>query len=350
MALVKKCRHDRSDWKSCGCAWMADVRVDGRRRYVNLGPNLSDARREYRALSERLSTGGVVPGANEEAAFVGLSTRWMAQVERRVGPNTAHSYRCAVAHADRWLGDTDVRAISAAMLAEMEGDLLAQGLSPSYVRQVRIAARQVIGFALDVGLVDEVPSMRRHRLDRNRSEPRFLTPAEVDRVVAELIEPYAAMTEFCWLTGVRPGELVGLQGSDVEGKTLHVRRTVHSRTGMTGPTKSRRNRRVDLSPRALARLPESEPDKRLWKPTYTPWLRYWHDALTRCGIERCGLHALRHSNASLRIAAGQDLVYIADQLGHSNAGFTLKVYGHLLERPESQAARLDEAATHLAAP
>ena len=348
MALVKKCRHQRSEWPTCGCTWMADIRVDGRRRYVNLGRNLSDARREHRALVERLASGTVAPVADDEAAFVVLSRRWMAQAERRVGPNTAHAYRCAIAHADRWLGDTDVRAITPAMLAEMEADLLAQGSSPSYVRQVRIATRQVIGFAADLGLVEEVPSMRRHRLDRNRSEPRFLNPAEVERVIADLVAPYDAMTEFAWLTGVRPGELVGLEGRDVEGQTIHVRRTVHTRTGAVGPTKSRRNRTVDLSPRALARLPQVEPSERLWDRTYTPWLRYWHDSLTRCGIERCGLHALRHSNASLRIRAGQDLVYVADQLGHSNAGFTLKVYGHLLERPESQADRLDATAAQLA--
>lgn len=348
MALVKKCRHPRDRWNTCGCAWMADIRVDGSRRYINLGRNLSDARREHRALIERIGGGTVTPPATGDAGFTALSARWIAQAERRVGPNTAHAYRCALAHADRWLGDTDVRAVTAAMLAEMEGDLLAQGASPSYVRQVRIAARAVLGFANDVGLVDEVPSMRRHRLDRNRSEPRFLTPAEVGRVTADLIAPYDQMTMFAYLTGVRPGELIGLEGRDVEGTIIHVRRTIHSRTGATGPTKSRRNRRVDLSPRAAALIPTVEPDQRLWKPTYTPWLRYWHDSLHRTGIERCGLHALRHSNASLRIAAGQDLVYVADQLGHSNAGFTLKVYGHLLDRPESQAARLDEAARQLA--
>lgn len=348
MALVKKCRHPRVEWARCACSWMADVRVDGRRRYVNLGRNLSDARREYRALTGRMESGTVAPDARDDAGFVALSARWMAQAERRVAPNTAHAYRCAIVHADRWLGDTDVRSISAAMLAEMEGDLLAQGASPSYVRQVRIAARQVLGFAADVGLVEEVPSMRRHRLDRTRSEPRFLNPGEVERVTADLVAPYDAMTEFAWLTGVRPGELVGLEGRDIEGDTIHVRRTVHSRTGAVGPTKSRRNRQVDLSPRAIARLPQVAPDQRLWKPTYTPWLRYWHDSLHRCGIERCGLHALRHSNASLRIAAGQDLVYVADQLGHSNAGFTLKAYGHLLKRPDSQADRLDATASQLA--
>jgi len=349
MALVKKCRHPRKQWVSCHCAWLADIRVEGRRRYVNLGPNLVDARREYRNLVSRLEGGTVSASVPADAAFEALAARWMAQHERRVAPNTAHGYRAALAHAVRWLGDTSVQAISAATLADMEGDLLSAGASPSYVRQVRIVARMVLGYAEDLGMIDEVPSMRRHRISEHRAEPRFLEPRQVEAVIADLVDPYDAMTEVAWLTGLRPGELVALEGRDVAGDVVSVSRTVHSRTGAIGPTKSRQTRRVDLSPRAHARIPSTEPTERLWDRSYTPWLRYWHDSLARVGIERCGLHALRHSNVALRIAAGQDLLVIADQLGHATASFTLRTYGHLLARPESQADRLDATAAHLSA-
>lgn len=62
------------------------------------------------------------------------------------------------------------------------------------------------------------------------------------------------------------------------------------------------------------------------------------------GFEQCGLHVLRHSNVALRLATDppQDLMYIAEQLGHSSASFTLRVYGHLIRRP-GRAAGLDAA-------
>ena len=42
-----------------------------------------------------------------------------------------------------------------------------------------------------------------------------------------------------------------------------------------------------------------------------------------------GFHALRHTNASLLIAAGLDVVTIAKRLGHGSPATTLKYYAHL---------------------
>lgn len=343
MALCKKCRHDRSDWPNCGCSWYADLRVDGARRYINLGPDRRAAEREHRALAGRIENGTLAAPDDSEAAFDQLARRWMRLQEQRVAPNTIRAYRAALAHAVKWFGDGDIRAITAASIAEMEAELVRAGLSPTFVRHVRRATRSVIGLAVDAGLVADVPDMRRHTISRRRKEARFLQPAEITAACASLPEPYRAMTEFTYLTGMRPGEVIGLEGGDIRGGQVLVQRTVHSSTGATGPTKTRQNRLVDLSPRAIELLPTDRGEgERLFGVTYTPWLRYWHDALSRAGIEQAGLHALRHSNVALRVAAGQDMVYIADQLGHSTAHFTLKVYGHLLRRPVSQADRLDE--------
>ncbi len=39
-------------------------------------------------------------------------------------------------------------------------------------------------------------------------------------------------------------------------------------------------------------------------------------------------HKLRHTYASLLVALGCDPGYVMDQLGHTNASFTLRVYRH----------------------
>jgi hypothetical protein len=40
-------------------------------------------------------------------------------------------------------------------------------------------------------------------------------------------------------------------------------------------------------------------------------------------------HSLRHSNASFRIQAGQNIKYIQGRLGHASINMTMDVYGHL---------------------
>ena len=49
-------------------------------------------------------------------------------------------------------------------------------------------------------------------------------------------------------------------------------------------------------------------------------------------------HALRHTHASMLIAAGVDILTISRRLGHSKAAITLDVYGHLVSGADEAAA------------
>lgn len=51
-------------------------------------------------------------------------------------------------------------------------------------------------------------------------------------------------------------------------------------------------------------------------------------------------HKLRHTFASLLVALGTDPGAVMDQLGHEDAGFTLRVYRHGMRRGEDEKAEL----------
>jgi integrase len=59
-------------------------------------------------------------------------------------------------------------------------------------------------------------------------------------------------------------------------------------------------------------------------------------ALAAAGMETTGpddkvsMHALRHYAASSWLAGGVNIKAVAEYLGHANAGFTLRVYAHLM--------------------
>jgi integrase len=67
--------------------------------------------------------------------------------------------------------------------------------------------------------------------------------------------------------------------------------------------------------------------------TVRRWIkRRWRAAQSSAGIRRpIRWHDLRHQFVSLLIAAGKNPLYIAQQAGHADAGFTLKRYGHLFK-------------------
>lgn len=71
--------------------------------------------------------------------------------------------------------------------------------------------------------------------------------------------------------------------------------------------------------------------------------REFNPAVTAASLNIPGLtpHKLRHTAASLAIAAGADVKVLQTMLGHTDAAMTLNIYGHLF--PD----RLDEVATAL---
>jgi integrase len=61
--------------------------------------------------------------------------------------------------------------------------------------------------------------------------------------------------------------------------------------------------------------------------------RYFKPAARAAGIPELTFHDLRHTGASLMIAAGCHVKTIAEQMGHADGGgLVLQRYGHLYKR------------------
>ena len=66
------------------------------------------------------------------------------------------------------------------------------------------------------------------------------------------------------------------------------------------------------------------------------------DAARRAGLDldgegRLSPHSLRHTDASMLIATGLNVVYISQQLGHTNPTITLSTYAHLFRQADHAA-------------
>ena len=70
--------------------------------------------------------------------------------------------------------------------------------------------------------------------------------------------------------------------------------------------------------------------------------RIWTPAVNAAGLAPLRIHDLRHTTASLAIAAGADVKLLQSMLGHASAVMTFDRYGHLMPgRSEDVADRLD---------
>jgi integrase len=139
-------------------------------------------------------------------------------------------------------------------------------------------------------------------------------------------------------TGLRRGELLALDWSDVDLD----RSELHVRAGKTAAA----TRTVVLPGflvQALAKASlcrANENSGKLFPFTERNVGRALDAALERAGIEHIRFHDLRHTFASILIGQGEDVTYVADQMGHASPSTTLKTYAKLFDpKNRRQAAR-----------
>ncbi len=71
--------------------------------------------------------------------------------------------------------------------------------------------------------------------------------------------------------------------------------------------------------------------------------RHWHGLRRRLDLQGVRLHDLRHSYASLLLAAGVPMRVVMEMLGHSSMTLTANTYTHVLDGLQQEAVgRLDE--------
>ena len=338
MGLVKKCRHDRSRWSRCECAWYADLRDErGARTYTNLGADGPEARRRYRLL---IKTEPASP------TFAAARTSYLDECAHTLRPQSLARYESLTRHAENFYADSPLSAVDSASVVRMTDALRAGGLANTHVRTIRNLTIAILRHAHERGMVASVPNVPRMKMGRDDEtrEVEVLELTDAEAAIAAMPEPERSLAQLMLWTGLRPSEAVALREEDDLGAQVSVKRTAVAHTGGENAPKTRRGRRdVDLVSGAREAL-----DRLDWtaERTYKRLAERWRSGLTKARVPYVPLKTLRHTNASLRLAAGQSVPYIAQQMGHSPE-ILLSTYSHIIRSMgESQAALLDGIRRH----
>ncbi|MBI3535056.1 MAG: site-specific integrase, partial [Deltaproteobacteria bacterium] len=166
-----------------------------------------------------------------------------------------------------------------------------------------------------------------------RQEPRreinFLTPDEIDKVLAELRKTTSDIayhfTKLLVHTGMRRNEARDLKWTDIdyEGGFIHIRKSKNGKS---------RSIPIELGAiEALDEMPRRHEfifvNKNGLRPNKYSLREPFQRAAKRVGIEkRVDLHSLRHSYGSNKIRAGWGLKKVSMLLGHSDISLTARVY------------------------
>lgn len=267
------------------------------------------------------------------------------------------------------IGTVRLQKLKAEHVQALYARLLERGLSPRSVAYVHAILRRALKQARRWGLIQ-----RNVTADADCPRPdspplRVLTPTEAAAFLEAARESRLhALFVVAVTAGLRQGELFGLRWQDVDldAARLQVRFQLVRQDGtvrLVEPKTTAGRRGVDLSSMAVAALHTHRArqlEERLAAGGY--WqnsedlvftatggapLRpsnltrhVFRPLLKRAGLPQIRFHDLRHTSATLALAAGVHPKVVAERLGHTKVNFTLNTYSHVL--PSMQRAAADQ--------
>lgn len=354
------------------------VKVEGKRKQVSQGPfdRKADAGAWLRTELQRAREGR--PTLPKRMTTGELLDEWLTVVSHRLAPSTMAEYRRIVEHRlVPHLGSVRLGELRPGHIASMLDELRrsgasrrgksSKGLSETTLLHTHAVLRTALAWAVKQRLIGANPADDIDRPRRDQGEMsiwtadalgRFLDHASEDRLY-----PLLRLAAY---TGMRRSELLGLKWLDVdlEAGTVAVRRT-RTKIGYEmverAQTKSRSGTRViDVDADTVEVLASwsraQAAERELWgsawvesgfvftsedgEPVHADHLAQRFDRLVRTApdVSQIRFHDLRHTHASLPLAAGVPVLDVSRRIGHASAAVTLNVYAHVVPGQGRKAA------------
>lgn len=301
--------------------------------------------------------GIVIDAKAGQMSVTAYAQTWLSTVRAVKRPETYRQYESHMRlHVLPALGGKQLRNVTRAdVQAFVDG--LSATLAPRTVRAIHDIVRQLFRRAavLDkripaspcVGI--ELPEITHTRV-------HVLTPDEVMALAAEVPGRYRAAVLIAAGAGLRVSEVAGLTWDriDLEAGTVTVDRQMSTRRTLA-PPKTKRSRRIVPIPQMVRDALLAH--RAAFPPQHTPLAATGADQpatalllFTRDGAAMTGtmlgqiftrarkavglpaavtFHTLRHTYASLLIAAGTNVKAVQERMGHGSIKITMDTYGHL---------------------
>ncbi len=226
------------------------------------------------------------------------------------------------------------RDISLITRLDVKRYLLGLEIQPQSVKVYRACVREIFGLAIDDNIISHNPAANIKLKGQGTKEIQYYKQEEVRKILSVakgVMKPYL---EIAFNTGLRVGEILGLQLGDFQDGFINIRRT---RTkGIIGSGKTWNAQRKVPHPKfLLAEVKKLQKDNIFlfgdiddaYKLT-----KKWTKVIKDSGLVRKKLSSTRHTYATLmlknRIVSPSEL---AGLLGHSKASTTLEYYASVIK-------------------
>ena len=269
--------------------------------------------------------------------------------------HTLNGYRRNIElHVLPKLGNKPIDRLKRGHFKELFDGLISKGkISESNVQNLRSPLSCIYEHAIESGILKENPFVGLKYSKASSVQINLLSEAAAFTFLKSAMKYQGGLfyPHFLTLlrTGMRVGELLGLQWNDIDfGKRqILIQRHIY-KGALKKATKNGENRTIDITPHVSETLHSLKVDKSKaalragkkfseWcfahngatKPiSVTTLARALSSILMGVGLPKMRLHDLRHCYATTRLLKGHNIMDVSYQLGHSNISITHKIYTH----------------------
>jgi integrase len=377
----------RGDKKYLVRVFTGTVKEDGKdvRKYASKTVNgtISQAKQTLTQMLNEIDTDQyIAPSKQNLRDFL---NSWLVNTAPvRVAATTAIGYRSAMTRVMDQLGNVKLDKLTPQMVQGLYSDMAEEDLSPRTIELTHTVLKMALEQAVVWRMIVRNPTKGAERPAKDkdeRTELEAFTREETDLFLeAARTHPLYALWLAFTTTGLRPQEAFALKWSDIEtqnvrahidGKVVeipttyfHVQRAMKhvgkGRYEVSSKLKTKKSRRrVSLPPilidaltahrrqQAEAMLASGESFERndyifpnkVGRPLDVNNVRdLFHKLCEAAEIRKIKLYGLRHTHATLLLAAGVHLKVVSERLGHSSIMLTGDVYSHVMPETESATA------------
>jgi integrase len=328
-----------------------------RRRKTVYGSTKKEVQDKLRQLATEVAAGSPIEA--QKLTIAEYLDRWLNTIKQSVAPTTHDRYESTVKHQLKpYIGGVRLSRLEPVHVEQLYVTLQGKNCSPRSIQLAGVTLVAALQHAVKLRLAAYNAARGIDKPLVPKAEMKVWDAANVATVLrASKMDRLYAMYVLALSGGLRQGELFALQWSDVDFSTgcVTVQRSLEELRGQVRVkgTKTGKGRRIDLPAFAMAALQSHRAamlaEGNIAAPVFCApgggWLRKGNvyrrsfiPMVTAAEVPRIRFHDMRHTHATLLLAAGENVKVVSERLGHASIKVTLDTYAHVLPSMQKAAA------------
>ncbi len=295
---------------------------------------------------------------NDNTTLDTLFAAYMAYQEKTVKPSTSVRNRRTLSHLlDLFGHDAIVNNLTSQYIKDV---LLSHDYAPGTMNEYIRRFKAMISWGYENDYCDNTDLIKKLKgfkdvPHREKIKDKYLETEELKALLDYMRNTHKMqwyyLTLFLSLSGLRIGEAIALEDSDVDDMYVHVTKSYDVVNHIiTSPKTITSTRDVFIQPELEAMLKEY----RLWskqnklqtgigtthlfyhasgdRMSYGAYNKYLREVSESVLGRKIIPHTLRHTHASMLMANGVDIDTISRRLGHDNSAITREIYLHVMKK------------------